>query len=149
MADTIRQKLVSAAITRMQTILVTNGYQTDVGARVFDWPSNLEASEFPCLGVFDLEAQTTKDGNAALRTPHEMALQLRIYVSSGTPATELRKMIGDVQSAVGQDARWGGLAFNTAPKRDGFVIPKEAFEIAGAAVEVTIQFMTDTFNPYE
>ncbi|HWQ36955.1 MAG TPA: hypothetical protein VNQ79_29255 [Blastocatellia bacterium] len=147
--DTIRQQLVDAVVARMQTISVAGGYETDLGARVADWPRRFHEDELPALGVYDLQQQDEKENIGSRRTVHRLPVQIRIFISSDTPARELRRMIGDVERAIGADQRWGGLAVSTWPRQSGYVIPREAFEIAAAAVEVEIEYLTETFNPFQ
>jgi hypothetical protein len=149
MPDTKRQKIVSAVVARLQEIRVEAGYQTDVGARVEDWRTNWDESELPAISVCDLPEQSEKGEKDAKKTTHDLPVHVRIFVRTNTPAAELRKMIGDVQQAVKKDLRWGKLALDTMPKQSGFVIPEDSFVIAGGAVEFIVQYMTDTFDPFQ
>ena len=49
MADSKRQKIVDAIVARMQTILVTNGFATDIGTRVEDSQTNWDQDQLPAI----------------------------------------------------------------------------------------------------
>ncbi|MCA1567241.1 MAG: hypothetical protein LC803_16635 [Acidobacteria bacterium] len=149
MADTKRQKIVDAVIVRMQTIRIENGYQTDVGVLVEDWPERFDDDQLPALGVCDLPDDITKENKSSLRVTHKLRVQVRFFVRGGTRPRELRKMMGDVVKAVGVDMTWGDLATDTEPASEGFIIPTEAMIVAGGAVEFIIEYLTDTFDPYQ
>lgn len=149
MTDTKRQKIVDAVIARMQLIRTANDYQTDVGARVDDWPVRYDAAELPALGVLDLPDTVGKESIESKGAKHRMRMQVRIFSSSATQSSVLRQMIGDVVAAIGVDLTWGGLAMDTEPASEGFIIPNEAMEVAGAAIEFVVVFNTATFDPYQ
>lgn len=154
MTDTLRQQIVDAIIARLQTINTANGYATDIGERVEDWPRRFEEAELAeltsgaALGVCDLTAESDRAEREARLTLHQLPVQIRIFATTDTPARTLRAMLGDVIQCVGQDDTWGGLALDSRPVRDGFIIPSEAMEIAGAAVEIEVSYQTATHNPF-
>lgn len=155
MADTKRQKIVDAVIARMQSIRTANDYQTDVGARVEDWAQRFDEAELKeqpskaILGVYDLPDEVSKESLHSTGATHRLRIQVRIFITGATPARELRKMIGDVVAAVGKDLTWGSLARDTEPGSEGFIVPTDAMEVAGAAVEFTVVYNTATFDPYQ
>lgn len=154
MADSLRQRIVDAVISRMQTISVVNGYQTDLGATVEDWPRRFDEAELEALaahaaiGVYDLTADSKKEHVESGDTMHRLPFQIRIFAARSVTPRNLRRMIADVILAIGVDQTWGALAITTWPGRNGFVVPSESFEISGTAIEFEIQFLTETFNPY-
>lgn len=153
MADSLRQKIIDAIIVRMSSILTTNGYVTNIGANVYDWRTQFHEDELPAVSVCDLTAETvTPDGvSNPRRVAHLLTVQIRVYaVRDETPAN-IRSMIADVITAIGQDDRWHsggvGLAMTTRPVRDGFLIPQDSFEIIGGFVEVEVSYLTEKWNP--
>ena len=148
---TLRQELVERVVARMQGISVANGCETDFQS-VEEWPTRYQEDELtagPRLGVCDLTNDPATDGQHAERQENRIRFQVRIFVSSATRVTDLRKMIGDVVAAVRTDMRWGKLALYTEPGQDGFIVPQESLEVAGAAVEFTVVVQSGRFNPYE
>ncbi|HEY0545316.1 MAG TPA: hypothetical protein VGC91_08080 [Pyrinomonadaceae bacterium] len=147
MADTLRQKLVDKVVARMRTILISNGYQTDLGGKVEEWLTHCDEGEGAQLGVCDLNNDPELSEKYALDQTNKLKIQLRV-MGAQNPA-ELRKMIGDCQTAVKKDPRWDGMALQTIPGQDGFMIPSESFQVAGAAIEFTIEYLSNTFDAYE
>lgn len=152
MADTIRQQIVSAVIAALEQITTANGYETNIGTTVEDWPTQLQGTdnedELPVIGVFDVdETSSTPNLNSKLEN-HELTIQARCYLRHNTPAAQCRKVMGDIKKALGVDKTWGGLATGTRPSRQGPDIKPEGFEISAAVVEITIHYTTCAFDPY-
>lgn len=153
MPDTRRQQIVDAVILRLRDITTANGYATNAGVTVEDWPRRYDDAECPALGVYDVAEESDKGERDSESENRTLTVQVRIFVASNTPARELRQIIGDVQKAVGVDQFWpdtGGeaLALGTWPRRAGMIVPSEAMELAGAAVEFDVEYITSTFNPF-
>jgi hypothetical protein len=150
MADSKRQQIINKIIARMQLILTTNGYETNLGANVNDWETNYDDSGLPALSVCDLIENETLAHNepSATRQKNVLPVQLRIFVKSGTRASELRKMFADINKAIAVDSTWDGLAMWTIPIRAGMVIPETDFVIGGGAREIEIHYLTNTFDSY-
>jgi hypothetical protein len=149
MAKTIRQQLVEAVIAAIKSISVAHGYQTELGTRpVKDWPRRYDAKDLPAVGVHDLTVTSDKENPDSRKQTNDLPIQVRIYTAEATPAATLRQYIGDVIKAVGVDPRWGGLAWDTSPNDDGFIVPDGAFEAAGAAVQFTVHYLSNPFDAY-
>lgn len=167
---TKRQRVVDAVVARMRTISVANGFQTDAGASVSEWSARLDEGEIDrlpskvALAVCDMPDEVSKESRHAKGSTHRMPVQVRIFKGRGTDPATLRAVVGDVVDAVGRDAAQPGLdpllwpesvnggkylAIDTEPGREGFVIPTEAMEIKGGAVEFVIVFATAVFDPYQ
>jgi hypothetical protein len=157
MADTIRQKLVDEIKRRLASITVANGYATDLGTGpINEWPVVYQEEELPALGVFDLVNNTVQEYAQEKQIMNELPFQVRIFLQRDPDARQVRLMIGDVMQAVitnptsgERDARFGGLAVDSQPQEDGFIVPKDSFQIDGAAVGFMVQFLSAPFNAYE
>jgi hypothetical protein len=157
MASTIRQKLVDEIKRRLAAITVANGYATDLGTGpINEWPVVYQEEELPALGVFDLVNNTVQEYAQEKQIMNELPFQVRIFLQRDPDAHQVRLMLGDVMQAVitnptsgERDARLGGLAVDTQPTEDGFIVPKDSFQIDGAAVGFMVQFLSAPFNAYE
>lgn len=157
MPDTIRQQLVNQIKLRLAAISVGNGYQTNLGARpIQEWPVAFQENECPALGVCDLVSKGTQQYPHEKRINNVLPLQVRIFLKRGTTPEEARTMIADVMQAIvtdpitgTPDPRFGGLAVDTKPDEDGFVVPTDTFQIDGAAVTFTVEFLSAPFNAYQ
>lgn len=159
---TKRQRIIEAVVARMQTISIENGYQTDAGALVADHPVRFDDSELEAvaaqvaLGVFDLPDEVSKESKHSKGATHRLRIQVRVHKTKGsTKAAELRAIIGDIVDAVGRDILWTDeatgkyLALDTEPAQEGFIVPTEAMEISGGAVEFVVVYATALFDPYQ
>lgn len=154
---TIRQKIVDKLDLRLAAISVANGYNTELGSRPrAEWPTAFQEDELPAVGMFDLVNRSTQSIPREKRIPNALPLQVRLFLKRDTTPAEARKMIADVMKAIitdpvsGQrDPTWGGLAIDTKPDEDGFIIPEGTFQIDGAAVGFTVEFYSEPFNAYE
>jgi hypothetical protein len=157
MPDTIRQQLVDKTKLRLAAITTANGYATNLGQRPIDeWPVAYQQDDCPALGVFDLVNRTAQEFPREKRSGNTLPLQVRIFLKRESSPAEVRKMIGDVMKAIitdpatGQrDPTFGGLATDTKPDEDGFIVPNDTFQIDGAAVGFTVEFLSEPFNAYE
>lgn len=148
---TKRQDIVDRLIALMGTVTTANGYETDIGLSVHDFETHFQEEDLPALSVYDLVADVEfvngnkKDGRGQQKT---LNLQLRIFAAAETKVTELRKMIGDVNKALGTDKRLGDTVLWINPTREGIIADEQTFEIAGAAVELEIAYLQDSFNDF-
>ena len=119
MADK-RDQIMSAVVAGMKNILDENGYNSDLGANVFEWRPKIidpsgsgyvptEQDELPALHVRDpLDKAVTieQDGSE----DHDLTLELEIAHEGGATGAAMRGQIADVRKAIGVDVTWGGLA---------------------------------------
>jgi hypothetical protein len=104
MADSIRQKIMNSVKARFQLISVANGYETALGAKVFDWLTvQLDPADLPALILRDPACETNKDYNVH---EHELTVEADIKVYGETVPTDLRKALADVYKVLGTDSRW-------------------------------------------
>jgi len=157
---TKRQQVIDKMIARLGRIQIANGFATDIGTTpADDWPTRYsedELREATRLGVFDLTNKSFQEYPEEKKISNILPMQIRIFHSRETTPAELRLMIADVQKAIiedelsgARDATLGGLAVDMKPDEDGFIIPKETFEIEGAAVGFTVEYLNAPFDAYE
>ena len=157
MAQSIRQQIVAEIKQRLAAITVANGYETDLGLGPIDeFPVSYLDDELPALGVFDLVNTMVQDYAQEKRIMNELPLQVRIFLQRDPDPTKVRQMLADVQRAIirdpatqERDATLGQLAVDTQPQEEGFIVPKETFQIDGAAVGFMVQFLSEPFNAYQ
>jgi hypothetical protein len=147
MPDTIRQQIITSVDARFKTVLVTNGYQTDVGANVFDWRAEaLEEGDLPAL-IYRDTVCSTEISNISSYT-HKMTVEIIAVVANDTPMAIIRNIIADLDKAIGVDDRWGGLAILTERTGDESWIEIDDKKYAGCRVTVVITFRTLGWNDY-
>lgn len=159
MPDSKRQTLVERIIARMQLILTTGGYETNLGQNVLEWVTHLQQEDVPAGGVIsvcDLVAVAdNREGRSnardvGWRTP----VQIRFWFPRAMLSAEnVRKGIQDINRAIRQDDRWSaagvGLVITSMPLREGPLIPEDSFEMTGGVVEFEAVEIRKKFNSEE
>lgn len=154
MADSKRQKLISAIITRLETISVANGYQTGLGANIADSKPNWNEADLPAVSVFDTVADVefVHDQPTAAQQVFTLPVLIRIFLAEDDLAAEARKYLADVVKAVGVDPYWtvsgSQLALWTKLTKEGLIVPADNLEVAGAAIELEIAYLTQSWNSF-
>jgi hypothetical protein len=171
--QTKREKIFGRVLNRLHQIrsdVEPDKYNTQVGKHVFDWRtgyfSEEEMTSFEdgaALVLRDLdETKATNGDHNLLVTQHggiqkfERVLHMQIeIVGVGESApTLIRKIIADIETAIGQDTRWRdvngkALALGTRPRIDRSVVEQESKKVGGVVYEYFIHYTTTAFNPYE
>lgn len=149
MAAGKRQLICDAFKARMQTILVANGFETNVGQKVFEWKTAaFTDAELPGLTFRDKKTKTEQRvGNIH---HHEMTMEVAAMAADGhaTPAT-MRKLAADIIKAVGADRKFGGLVFNSDPGEDELRIEQEGKTVGAIKLSFVLHYRTENFNPYQ
>jgi hypothetical protein len=157
MPDTKRQAIVTEIKRRLAAISTANGYETELGAGPIDeWPIAYQDEELPALGVFDLVNNVVQEYAQQKAIMNQLPCQVRIFLPREPNPATVRKMLADVMRAAisdpdsgERDATLGGLVVDMQPEEDGFIVPKESFQIDGAAVGFMVQFLSAPFNAYQ
>lgn len=135
-----RQEIVDAIIERLKTVAA-------VEERVEDWRTDWDDDELPAMSVCDLIAAGSSARNQGLQH-RTLPVQIRIFAK--TPA-ELRQLISDALAALKtdlyfKDADDRARVTETRLTKEGMVVPADAFELGGAAVEIEIDYFTANFS---
>lgn len=114
MANPIRELIYDDVLTTLATILVSNGYSTDVRSVIGEGKSILNVDEYPAVIVFDLG--DVKRWIIRNVVENRMTLKLRClthdYVEASKIETLLR-LVADVEKAMQVDETRGGYAVST------------------------------------
>ncbi len=151
MADSIRQLIINAIDSRLKLITIANGYETNIGGKVFEWRAvPVEEIDLPCIIYRDLSSVNSVL-TIGIGGYHESNLNIEVEVicaaGSVTPST-IRKMLADVIKAIGVDATWSGLASSTDPVSDAITIEQNEKIIGGANITFTITYRTKRWDAY-
>lgn len=143
---TKRAAIVEQVKSRFSGIRITNGYRTDIGTHVYEWKTTpFYEEELPGINIRDFqEVQTQQVSNR-----HHRELQMEVDIAlSGTLADEqIREAIGDIESAIGVDRRWGTLAFNTDLVDNQMDVVQDDIILGVGRVRFNITYRTESLNP--
>lgn len=143
-----RQTIIDAVKTRLALITVAHGYDTNLGANVNEWRSaQYDPSELPAIEVRDT---VDEPAGQALSGPgniewHSLLVEIEFAIVIGGGATEARKGLYDIYTAIGVDQTWGGLALRTLWMGDELTVKAEDRQVAGAVARIKIEFTTNRF----
>ena len=118
-----RNSIMSAVVTRMQGILISAGYYSNLGSNVFEWRPKVvteggasyvptEQTELPALHIRDT-ADETERADLSGNEDHTLAVEIEIAHEATATGVTMRKHIEDVRKAIGVDQSWSGLALHT------------------------------------
>lgn len=146
---------------------------TDEAKQDADWPTHMAEGELVDSGrlaVFDQDNEIewadaqSKTYSTARNAKNTIGLQVRWFHKRSLTPAELRTGIGDIWKAIishettGEReptfADWNAAAaryekpllLSLRPVRDGFVVPRETFQIDACAVEFEATFVTQPFS---
>lgn len=164
MPDSIEQKIITAIITRLGTISILNGFQTNIGAKVRDWETNWQQGDLPAISVFSGRTQPQETVPERRAIQRIMAVTIAVSLERGTTAANARTAISDIYKAIrtGNTAannylfeRWPvsstppGLAMWTREAGHQIQTPPDSNEIIGAQVDLDIMYISSKFNSEE
>lgn len=149
MADTIREQILTALKARLESITVTNGYNTDSGDNVFRVQPIVNAEDLPALTITDEAEQVRLQygaHNATLRVIVS-AIDKRDEVYGGSEMANL--LLGDViKCVIGGDRTYGGLAVSTEYTQSQPTFPESGGEVTVIGVEFDIVYEFNLGDPY-
>lgn len=147
--DSKRQQIIDAIDARLKTIKTVNGYETDAGNNVFEWRATpLQDSELPAL-LFRDTTSPVDDETYSMHL-HTLSVEITLVASGATSADIIRKMLADIQKAIGTDATWSGIAADTLLRTvDIGTVEHAEFKYTGGAINIAIQYLTERWNAYQ
>ena len=150
MPTNIRQQIMTAIDTAFQAIQVTNGYETDIGLKVFEWKSTAVAqADTPCLIWRDTECALSTENVAIGQQEHMLTVEAQIIPAPGvTTPVEARKMVADILKAIGVDESWGGLAQHTYNVSNDFEVEQKERILGSILITFQVEFRTARWSAY-
>ena len=113
MADSKLETVIAAIAARLATITQSNGYETDIGLKVFDWlpVEKMETGDLPCVSVQHPSVTINRQPSSVWRQKPEIVV-IAMNASATDSAKQARKAAADIIAAVGTDKTFGGLVFD-------------------------------------
>lgn len=146
----------------MQEIRTANGYETDIGAKMFAW-RDLNRTPFTepelreSLGGFCLKDANRRTEAGLVINKHDHTLQMEMVgacfaAASSPPDNFARRMLCDIDRALGLDLKWtvNGtmLARDTQAGEDVIEAAHTGERLVVVRKTFTIIFRTGRFDPY-
>lgn len=150
MADSFEQQIADHGVELLQTILVTNGYQTDIGTTVEDSRPNWPDEELPAVSLFLGSADVEKNHDNLTKCVRLVPMMIRIaWQRKDTAAEDAaygRKAIQDVHACMGTDPLFDGLIMKLRPAGHGLEMAPDTHEITGAQVQFEVAYLAQKFD---
>lgn len=147
-SDTLRQRIMDTIETRMGTILVSNGFKTNVGQNVFPWSElGINNTKLPALIIRDVDDDP--DQEVIRIVDNILTVQvIALTTKSATSEQEVREIIADVIKAVGVDETWGDLAEFTLLPPAGMEALQLEKKLFGSQIDLVVEYTTGRFDPF-
>jgi hypothetical protein len=96
----IEDKIAAELATRLAQITIANGYQTDIGLRIFDGRRNLDETHMPCVVMLEDD-----DDPAGMQAPNGKTslpwlIEGHTVCDPDHPNIAARKIVSDLKKAV-------------------------------------------------
>jgi len=140
MADTIREQIIAAIITRFEGIVKEGGYKSDLGANIYHFRgSGFDPAELPALNIID--PRNNIGSATTIQFDNLIDIELQIKVASGeTTYKDAYDIIEDVYKAIAADDTWGYLALDTLPVSDEIETNHGGKVISGITIKIQVQY---------
>ena len=140
---------------RMAAVSITNGFDTDIGLRVFRGRRRLDENQLPCAVLIERPDAATKQSLGKVKVTRKYVLEGHAACEPDNPNDAGHKIISDLKRAIftgnitidGRLTANGQKAFlleyegsSIAPREDGI-------SVVSANIEVSIEFVEDLSNP--
>ena len=146
LGDSIRQRIIDVLTTRFATILISNGYKTDMGNNVTHWRSSrsdVPQAELPYLNWEDSDEDQV-DATIG-QTDHLLEITCKVSAQALQDVYDARS---DLIKLIGTDVFMSGLAGNTSlPVEQGDVVQLSK-QTWVQEYKFIIEYPTDRFDEF-
>jgi len=135
-------EIMDALKSRLETILVANGYQTAIGQKVFIWRSTpLGPEEVPAIMAEDTDID--HDNGAVMgMTRNTMTVSLVAVLSAGATVSDARKARADLKKCLHGYETMGGLVSSLNVTKSSIEMKQFENVVAGAIAQIIIIYDT-------
>lgn len=139
-----RQTMMAALKTQLETITTANGYNTNLGASIYEWRGYpADTSDMPLAIMRDNEHKVE---NGYHEHNHELSVDVEIIASGSSVVSEMRKMLADVYDALGGGITLGNCVYSIDYNGDSLVLVHEEQKIMSGTVALVLRFKSGAFD---
>jgi hypothetical protein len=145
---TIRDQIMIAMKTRLETILISNGYETDLGGSITEWRTDdIQESEVITGNITDASEDTAPRG---FNDENTLPVEIEIKTTGVTMITTMRSALGDVVKAIGTDPTISSLVQNMSRGSNTSVgVDQKSRKYCSSVISYEMKYLTKRFNPFE
>ena len=142
-----RQGCITALVSQLSQISIANGYETDLGARVFEWRvTQIPPAQCPAIEIRDSDSDVLEDNNNVL-TDSALAVAIIAYDTPTEKAAELgRKYIRDIKKAIKVDLQLNGNAYQIDDISSPIEVQQESEISLAATVNILVHCRTEKWS---
>lgn len=143
--DPIQQKIIDAIDTRFKTILIANGYFTNVGQHVGWWKKLLAIADLPGMNLKDRTETRSLGPGVYDRT---LTINIEASVSGSDSPKVARQIEADIEKAIWIDETWDYLAHKTDILGRELDAAHAENKIAQINITIQIEYQTGRGQPF-
>jgi hypothetical protein len=134
--------IMDALKTRLQTILVTGGYQTNIGQKVHIWRTTpLGPEDVPAIMADDTDIEHN-NGAVMGMTRNTMSVDMVVVLTGSASLSDARKARADLKKCLHGYETMGGLVSRMSVEKTAIEMKQFENLIAGAKARLTIEYDT-------
>ncbi len=139
---TIRSQILSAIKTRLATIAVANGFNTNLGLTESYFNGGLPAEYDTDTLAWMVTQQSPERENNQFVHQFDLAIEGIKYGSTLDPQVLHDQVWADIYRAIGQDETWGVTTCSTEPGTVEFDVEVKGQKVIGVRVTMSITYET-------
>ena len=140
MSDTKRERIIKAIETRMATITIANGYNTEIGKNVFRAIPKIDPSQLPACDIFPLTETTERIGGGNYLCTMALNIVAIAKTESQNPSVLSEQILGDIRMAL------AGLSFSSDAEDVSYASGGTNDYSNKETVSVTVNFIIKYFS---
>ena len=100
MSDTKRERIIKAIHTRLSTVTIANGYNTEIGKNVFRAIPKIDPSQMPACDIFPLTETTERIGGGNYLCTMALNIVAIAKTESQNASILSEQILGDIRMAI-------------------------------------------------
>jgi len=146
----VANDIALAVSTRIATITIANGYNTDIGLKVMRGRKRLDEKSLPCAVIVERDDKILDSRPSQVKISQPFIVEGHTACDADNPNDAGHKIIADIKKAIfatklkygtdGQVITVNYTGKSIAPREDGM-------SVVAAAVEITVEFVEILANP--
>ena len=149
MADSIREQITQALLTRLQTITIAGGYETDIGLKMERARRSFDEEDLPAGALWPGVEEGAKEYQA---NNNEMSVDIEGHAQVGASETAdaiANRLIADIQKGVEtHDAALSALIDGLQYRSVEPQYPEDGGDVVSVRVSYAVKYKTARGDPY-
>lgn len=141
-------ELAITLTTRLSEITIANGYNTDIGARVFRGKRSIGEGAVPCVIIVEGDDTPTSDALRNVAIDQAYSIEAHDACDPNNPNDKAHLILVDIKRAIfGKDQNLDGLARKLEYKGRSILPREDGLAIVTAGISINVRYVDDLTNP--